>query len=454
MALTLEQYMKHYPFLKFSQADIDMGRDNFGALEGIINAKVERHHATTKEAKDAANNKANAIRQQYGGYHGGSDGLQGIYNPQFKKKDNVDALYNKFSAATEKHKAPTYTPRYEAEIAGIMQDLGNRKPFSYDMNKDPLYQQYRDQYIREGRKGMEDTMAQTAAMTGGYGSTYGAVAAQQGYDQYLSRLNDRVPELEQLAYGKYRDEWNDMYNRLGAYQGEENRLYGQYLDALSQSNRDRDFAFNQMQAAMAQNNHDNAFDRGVFESDRDYRVNRYESEEGRKEREEERQYIRGEAAKDRQEREKQLAIENALSIGDYGALKTMGYSTDYLDFLQRVERAKGNALLQEIAMGGSGRSGGGRKKKVGKSSSKKSKLEDKDLPPKPKKDDEKEKIKLMYYAHGKNNGIADGYAKKQYEAGNITEKELQAALQEAGDSTLRNDSILMLQGKKKRRETK
>ena len=34
--------------------------------------------------------------------------------------------------------------QYEKEIAGLLSDLGNREAFSYDMNKDPLYQQYRD----------------------------------------------------------------------------------------------------------------------------------------------------------------------------------------------------------------------------------------------------------------------------------------------------------------------
>ena len=184
MAKKLEDYLKENPYLRFSQADLDMGRDNFGALEEIIQAKVDRKNATTEEAKQEANNRANTIRQYYGNYHGGDDGLQGVYSPTYKKperaaqNENVEALFNKYNSVFQ-GKAPTWTPQYEKEIAGLLSDLGNREAFSYDMNKDPLYQQYRDQYIREGQRAMKDTAAQTAALTGGYGSTYGAIAAEQ-----------------------------------------------------------------------------------------------------------------------------------------------------------------------------------------------------------------------------------------------------------------------------------
>jgi len=346
MAKKLEDYLKENPYLRFSQADLDMGRDNFGALEEIIQAKVDRKNATTEEAKQEANNRANAIRQYYGNYHGGDDGLQGVYSPTYKKperaaqNENVEALFNKYNSAFQ-GKAPTWTPQYEKEIAGLLSDLGNREAFSYDMNKDPLYQQYRDQYIREGQRAMKDTAAQTAALTGGYGSTYGAIAAEQGYDNYLAQLNDRVPQLEQIAYGKYADEVADMYNRLGAMQTEENRLYGQYLDALGQYNTDRGFAYNAMQDAIGQNNHENSFERGIFESDRDFRLNQSQTER----------------------QQKQADIENALAIGDFRGLKELGYDTGYLEYMQQMEKAQTAAQLAK--MGGRTGTGGSGKSSVG-----------------------------------------------------------------------------------------
>lgn len=345
MAKTLEEYLKENPTVKLGDADMALGRQNFGALEGILQARKDWSQATTQAERDKAHQTAENIRKAYGSYSGGADGMGGKYSPTYMKpskaaeNSNVDALFDRFNNAY-KGTAPTWTPQYEEQIQGILAELGDRKPFTYDMKSDPLYQQYRDQYIREGKRAMQETAAQAAAMTGGYGSTYGAIAAQQGYDNYLAGLNDKVPQMEQLAYGKYADELADMYNRLGAYQTEENRLYGQYLDALGQHNADRSFAFNAMQAAMGQNNYENEFDRSIFESDRNFGLTQEQWDL----------------------QKQQQAIENALATGDYRVLKEMGFDTGYLDFLQQVERAQGAYTMAK--MNGTAGSGGNNKKKV------------------------------------------------------------------------------------------
>lgn len=334
MAKTLEEYLKENPNLSISQADMDLGRQNFGALEEIIKARQDWANATTKEEKDAAHNRAENIRKYYGNYSGGTDGMSGQYSPTYVKpssaanEDNIQAIFDRLNGAY-KGNAPTWTPKYESEIEDILDEIGNRDPFEYDLMDDPMYQQYRDSYIREGKRAMEDTAAQTAAMTGGYGSTYGATAAQQSYDRYLEGLNDVVPQLEQTAYGRYRDELGDLYNQMGALQQEESRLFNQYAAERGFSQADRDFAYNAMLAAMGQNNYENEFDRGIFESDRDFDFNADYTD----------------WQKDQTER--QAAIENALAIGDYSTLKELGYNTSYLDFLQQVERAQGNAAIRQ-----------------------------------------------------------------------------------------------------------
>lgn len=351
MAKSFEELMELYGSNKIGNADMALGRNNPGALETILKERQNWANATTPEEKNVAHNRAENIRKAYGSYSGGGDGMKGQYSPTYVKPNkaaensNVDALFNKFNEAY-KNPAPTWTPRYEAEIQGLLSDISNRKGFSYNMNEDPMYQQYRDQYIREGQRATKDTAAQTAALTGGYGSTYGAIAAQQGYDNYLAGLNDRVPQLEQMAYGRYTDELADKYNQLGAYQTEENRLYGQYLDALGQHNTDRNFAFGSMQAAMSQNNYENEFDRNLFESDRNYGLT-----------EEQWKF-----------QQQQQAIENALSTGDYSKLKELGFDISYLKYMQDMEKAQAALTLQQkqLAMAGrtsGGSSGGGKKSK-------------------------------------------------------------------------------------------
>ena len=94
-------------------------------------------------------------------------------------------------------KPGAYQSRWDDELTSLYDQIRNRKKFSYDMGTDPLYQQYREQYQRLGRLAMQDTMGQAAALTGGYGSTYGEQVGQQAYNAYLQNLNDIVPQLQQ-----------------------------------------------------------------------------------------------------------------------------------------------------------------------------------------------------------------------------------------------------------------
>ena len=93
--------------------------------------------------------------------------------------------------------------------------IDNREKFSYDMNGDALYQQYKDQHTTQGKLAMMDTMGQAAAMTGGYGNSYAQSVGQQAYQGYLQQLNDKVPELYKLALDQYNQEGQDLYNKAG-----------------------------------------------------------------------------------------------------------------------------------------------------------------------------------------------------------------------------------------------
>jgi hypothetical protein len=84
-------------------------------------------------------------------------------------------------ADAEQNKPGAYQSSYEGRIDSMIDDILNRPSFQYDPNADPLYQQYAQQYQRGGELAMKDAMAQTSAMTGGYGNTYAQLAGQQGY---------------------------------------------------------------------------------------------------------------------------------------------------------------------------------------------------------------------------------------------------------------------------------
>lgn len=130
-------------------------------------------------------------------------------------------------------KPGVYQSRWDDELTSLYDQIRNRKKFSYDMGTDPLYQQYREQYQRLGRLAMQDTMGQAAALTGGYGSTYGEQVGQQAYNAYLQNLNDIVPQLQQQAYQRYQDEGTDLYNQYSLVKGREDTDYGRYRDTVS-----------------------------------------------------------------------------------------------------------------------------------------------------------------------------------------------------------------------------
>ena len=161
----------------------------------------------------------------------------------FTYKDYVESEnVKKRQQALDELQAPAaYTSPYGEKMDALIGQYADRKPFTYDVNADALYQQYRDQYIRGGNLAMKDTMGQAATMTGGYGNSYAASAGNQAYQQYLGRLNDVVPQLYQLAYQRYQQEGQDLKDLYGLYQNKDSIDYGRYRDSYNDYYTDRSY---------------------------------------------------------------------------------------------------------------------------------------------------------------------------------------------------------------------
>ena len=130
------------------------------------------------------------------------------------------------------NKPGEYTSAWQSQLNDIIQQIQNREKFSYDLNGDALYQQYKDQATTQGKLAMMDTMGQAQAMTGGYGNSYAQTAGQQAYQSYLQQLNDKVPELYQLALNQYNQEEDSLYNQASLMAGMEEQDYGRYRDQV------------------------------------------------------------------------------------------------------------------------------------------------------------------------------------------------------------------------------
>ena len=130
-------------------------------------------------------------------------------------------------------KPGSYQSQWQDEADAYLRQYQDRDPFSYDLSADARYQQYKDQYVQQGQLAMMDTMGRAAALTGGYGNTYGQQAGQQAYHGYLQQLNDVVPELYQQAYEQYEREGQNLLDMYGMYMDREALDYGRYQDDIN-----------------------------------------------------------------------------------------------------------------------------------------------------------------------------------------------------------------------------
>jgi len=345
---------------QFSQADLNLARQNPDAGMSLISYKTDYKNATTDELRALANQGAESVRSSYGGYTGGGDGGSFKLNPmspnQFSYGDaptwddnwagRIDEALNAqmnrqpYSYAGQ---APTYESRYDPQIQDTIAGILGRGEFSYDPKTDPVYSAYQKQYAREGQRATANAMGEAAAMTGGMPSSWAMTAASQAGDYYASQMADKIPELYKDAYNRYLQEYQMKLSDLSALRGLESDDYAKYQDQLSQYNADRSFDYGTWldQQKLAQQDVDTLralrsddmdlykTKLGQYNTDRSFDYGQWldEISNQRTVREDERNWA-GDAAK----------------YGDYSRLNALGINTaqaEYDDALARAsERAK------------------------------------------------------------------------------------------------------------------
>lgn len=271
-------------------------------------AEVRAAAAAGKTTWADAHDYAERIRSNYG-YSGDSDGSR--YIPLEMGGGGRGNGGGGFSYEA----APTYTSRYQSQIDDLTRQILNREAFSYDPEKDPTYQQYKESYTRSGERAMQDTLGQVSARTGGLASSYAGSAAQQTYDNYMGALADKIPELKQLAYSMYQDEGNTQRANLEMLVALEQGDYAKYADLLAQYNTDRSFDYGVHRDNIGDERYNNEWNYSVG---RDQIADkRYEDETA---------YNR-ETYKDETEYNRALAKAQTLAAGgDFSGYKALGYT--------------------------------------------------------------------------------------------------------------------------------
>lgn len=297
-------------------------------------ANINGTNMTTKQttAQTVTPNTATKSTNQYAQYD---------YDP------NTDQAYlNQLAKLqTAQQNRPTYAATYDDQLHSLYDQIVHRDKFRYDAAADPLWQNHLEQYTTKGKMAMMDSMGQAAALTGGYGSSYGQQVGQQTYQGYLQEATQAIPEFYGMALDAYTREGDAMaqqYGMLGDLKADE---YSRYMDAVNQYWQDVNY-----QQGLA----DQAYDRGYNE------------------------YLQSQQmgyAREQDAYQKQQDAYDKLS-----SLIAAGYSPTAEDLAASgMTKAQADALARYYAGlnagsgggGSGGSSGGSKKKKTDKSSDKK-----------------------------------------------------------------------------------
>lgn len=114
----------------------------------------------------------------------------------------------------------TYTSEYADRIAGALDKVTN---WSYDPMQDASYQAMARVYNQRGNIAAKNSLADAAALNGGYSTSNAVSAAQQARNQYNQELAAMIPDFENAAY-------NRASNTLSALRDADESAYGRFRD--------------------------------------------------------------------------------------------------------------------------------------------------------------------------------------------------------------------------------
>ena len=249
----------------------------------------------------------------------------------YTESDAVQQLRDQLAQVQGK-KPGEYQSQWTEKQQQAANDYMNRPDFQYNMSSDPLYQQYKEQYQRQGKLAMKDTIGQAAAMNGGYGSSYGQMAGQQMYDSKLQQLNDRVPELYNLALSKYQADGEQLLNRFNLASSMEGQDYNRYQDTLSAWQNERDYATNR------------------YDNERSTDYNLWADQDNR-------EYSRYKDERSKAQKQVEYLLSIGVTPGD-SLLKKAGYSKQYVKQKAKQNKPADDAAAMLAAMLSGGGGGG------------------------------------------------------------------------------------------------
>lgn len=244
----------------FSPEDKAIAAQNPEYGDKLAQIKHNYNNASTDEERAGWHDEAEKLSRAYG-YSRNADGTvltpYGDAGAQAAKSNmqTIKAFDDKYALKDDKS-------GYQATINALLGDIMGAK-FTYSAEDDPRYA-LAQEYARDA---MNNQMAESAALSGGYGNSYAAFAGQQVYDDYMEQAANN---LEDRAYARFQDAQAERYNRLGLLADLDNAQYSRALaerdfqyqldrDALNDARYDDETEYSRLRDALSDARYDREY---------------------------------------------------------------------------------------------------------------------------------------------------------------------------------------------------
>lgn len=215
-------------------------------------------------------------------------------------QDNFMTNWNNFLKAGNYQKMTDlgnygYNDYFSSKMQELYDQIMNTPDFSYDPDSDQSFQAMKGIYNKQGERSLADTMSEASSLTGGRLNSWAVSAGNQAKQNWDDKLMGLLPQYEQNAYNRYKDDRLADLDAFDMLQSMDNEAYRRALDQYdmkyqlgrdatsdAQFRESMDFELNQ--AKQDQANWDKNFEYGI-ERDRisdeqwqkNYDINYYNS---------------------------------------------------------------------------------------------------------------------------------------------------------------------------------
>jgi len=185
-------------------------------------SKVTLRQYDTNTAKSKSTTKAKSSGKSYSTYKSNS----GLYQ----------------QAQLAEKNAPKFSSEYSGMKASALNDLNQE--FRADLGNNDVYKDYLKDYRLLGTIAATQNADMTDSLSGGYGTTYGDVVANQALANYLGGEREILPQLLQQEKINYQQDVANATNLASLYNQLESQEFAQFQSELDAWNANREYYYN------------------------------------------------------------------------------------------------------------------------------------------------------------------------------------------------------------------